>query len=112
MGGRFHSSTHDSAISKINAVVKHANEIRNHLEEVIKGTAFKGTQRSQAFLRHVVARSLVGDATYNVWRFYMAGSARTFAAGRLGVVQMLLAKRMADGQAHVPLTREDIYARA
>ncbi|HEV2907653.1 MAG TPA: cyclopropane-fatty-acyl-phospholipid synthase family protein [Candidatus Eremiobacteraceae bacterium] len=56
------------------------------------------------------ARELVGDETYNVWRFYMAGSAHGFAAGRQGVVQMLLAKPMPDGRATVPLTRADLYA--
>jgi cyclopropane-fatty-acyl-phospholipid synthase len=56
------------------------------------------------------ARELVGDETYNVWRFYMAGSAQAFAAGRQGVVQMLLAKPMPDGRAAVPLTRADLYA--
>jgi len=61
MGGRLHGSTHDSAISKINSAAKYADELREHLEEVIKGPAFKGTHRSQAFLRHVVTRSLVGD---------------------------------------------------
>jgi cyclopropane-fatty-acyl-phospholipid synthase len=56
------------------------------------------------------ARALVGDETYNVWRFYMSGCARTFAVGRMGLVQMLLAKRTADGRALVPPTRDDIYA--
>lgn len=58
------------------------------------------------------ARSMVGDATYNVWRFWLAGSAHSFATGRLGVVQMLLAKWTADAQALVPRTRADIYAAA
>jgi len=61
MGGRLHNSTHESAISKINSAAKYASEVREHLEEVIRGPAFKGTQRSQAFLRHVVERSLAGD---------------------------------------------------
>ena len=56
------------------------------------------------------ARELVGDETYNVWRFYMAGSAHGFATGRQGLVQMLLAKPMPDGRAAVPLTRADLYA--
>jgi len=55
------------------------------------------------------ARALVGDATYNTWRFYMSGSAHNFATGRLGLVQMLLAKRSADGRSHLPPTRADIY---
>ncbi len=56
------------------------------------------------------ARSLVGDQKYNAWRLYMAGSARGFAAGRMGVVQMLLAKRDANGEINAPATRADIYA--
>ena len=58
------------------------------------------------------ARSIVGDATYNVWRFWLAGSAYSFATGRLGVVQMLLAKWTTDARALVPRTRADIYAAA
>ncbi len=56
------------------------------------------------------ARAIVGDETYNVWRFYMAGSAHGFAAGRSGLVQMLLAKRTTDGVTRLPLTREDVYS--
>lgn len=59
--------------------------------------------------RETQARALVGDETYNVWRFYVAGSAHSFAAGRLGVVQMLLAKRTSDGRSDLPLTRADLY---
>ena len=58
------------------------------------------------------ARSIVGDSTYNVWRFWLAGSAHSFAIGRLGVVQMLLAKWTTDAVARVPATRADIYAAA
>ncbi len=58
------------------------------------------------------ARRIVGDETYNTWRLYMAGSAQGFGSGRLGVVQMLLAKREADGSHSAPHTRDDIYARA
>jgi cyclopropane-fatty-acyl-phospholipid synthase len=58
------------------------------------------------------ARRIVGDETYNTWRLYMAGSAQGFGSGRLGVVQMLLAKREADGSHRAPHTRDDIYAPA
>ena len=61
LGGRFHSATHDSAISRINSAARYSNELREHLDQILKGPAFKGTQRSQAFLRHVVERSLAGD---------------------------------------------------
>ena len=52
---------------------------------------------------------LVGERTYRIWRLYMAGSARGFATGRLGVVQTLLAKPDA-GVSGLPLTRADLYA--
>lgn len=55
------------------------------------------------------ARRIVGDETYNVWRFYMAGSAHGFAIGRMGIDQVLLAKPLPDGSADVPATREDLY---
>ena len=58
------------------------------------------------------ARAIAGDATYNVWRFWLAGSAHSFAIGRLGVVQMLLAKWTQDARALVPRSRTDIYAAA
>lgn len=60
--------------------------------------------------REAEARSMVGNSTVNVWRFWLAGSAHSFAIGRLGVVQMLLAKWTADARALVPATRADIYA--
>ena len=55
------------------------------------------------------ARRAVGDETYNVWRFYMSGSAHGFAIGRMGLDQTLLIKRLADGTAVVPPTRDDVY---
>ena len=58
------------------------------------------------------ARRIVGEETYNTWRLYMAGSAQGFGSGRLGIVQMLLAKRDSDGNHSAPLTRDDIYASA
>jgi cyclopropane-fatty-acyl-phospholipid synthase len=55
------------------------------------------------------ARAAVGDETYNVWRFYIAGSAHGFSIGRMGLDQTLLVKRHPDGEAGVPQTRADIY---
>lgn len=68
-------------------------------------------------LRHWVQRlehhraeavALVGDATYRVWRLYMAVSAHAFSAGRIGVVQTLLARPNA-GRCCLPPTRADLY---
>ena len=72
-------------------------------------------------LRHWVRRlearaadavTQVGAPTFRVWRLYMAASAHAFAAGRIGVAQMLLARPDPDGCCRLPLTREDLHARA
>jgi cyclopropane-fatty-acyl-phospholipid synthase len=52
----------------------------------------------------------VTDArTERIWRIYMAGSARNFALGRMGLMQSLLAKPRADGWVDIPPTRRDLY---
>lgn len=68
-------------------------------------------------LRHWVQRlesrrdealQCVSEATYRVWRLYMAACALSFEAGDVGVYQVLAAKR-AKGSNPVPLTRRDVY---
>ena len=59
------------------------------------------TQRKEA-LAHV------SEATYRVWRLYMAGSAAQFEQGAIGVYQILATNRQ-DGLVDLPLTRHDIY---
>ncbi len=56
------------------------------------------------------ARRLVGDATYRVWRIYMAGCAHAFETGSIGLVQTLWGKPAADGTLPLPSTRADLYA--
>ncbi len=53
--------------------------------------------------------SFVDEATYRVWRLYMAGSAHGFRRGHLAIYQTLLSKLDAFGQSDVPLTRHDWY---
>lgn len=60
--------------------------------------------RSEA-LRHV------DEATYRVWRLYMAGCALHFEEGDVGIYQILASKR-APGATPVPLTRRDLYSTA
>lgn len=55
------------------------------------------------------AKRLVGEETYRVWRIYMAGAAYSFTHERISVYQALFAKPDSAGNAHVPLTRRDIY---
>ena len=70
-------------------------------------------------LRHWVRRlehardaavALVGEQAYRVWRLYMSASANAFAAGRIGLAQVLFAKPDARGRVTLPRTRADIYA--
>ena len=56
------------------------------------------------------AVALVGAATLRTWQLYLGASAHAFALGRIGLVQMLLARPDATGRAAVPLTRDDLYA--
>jgi hypothetical protein len=61
MAGKVDSNTHAAAIAKIGQVAKHEVALRAHLEEIINGAAFKGSHRSQAFLKHIVEQSLHGE---------------------------------------------------
>jgi len=58
---------------------------------------------------HTEALEAVDEATYRVWRLYMAGSSHGFKTGRLNVYQSLLAKPTAEGPSGLPMTREDWY---
>lgn len=51
----------------------------------------------------------VGEATYRVWRLYMAACALGFESGGTGVYQ-ILASRRNFGEWPVPLSRRDLYA--
>ncbi|MEQ1804681.1 MAG: cyclopropane-fatty-acyl-phospholipid synthase family protein [Burkholderiaceae bacterium] len=53
----------------------------------------------------------VNEATYRVWRLYMAACALEFESGGTGIYQVLTGKRR-EGSPAVPLTRRDIYASA
>jgi cyclopropane-fatty-acyl-phospholipid synthase len=68
-------------------------------------------------LRHWVARlesnraralQYVNEATYRVWRLYMAACALQFESGEIGIYQVLASKR-AVGAADLPLTRRHLY---
>ena len=68
-------------------------------------------------LRHWVARlernheralQYVNEATYRVWRLYMAACALEFESGDIGIYQVLATKR-ARGNPPLPLTRRYMY---
>lgn len=58
---------------------------------------------------HDEALRFVDEATYRVWRLYIAGSAHGFRSGHIAVYQTLLAKLGPSGQTNVPLTRDNWY---
>ena len=60
MAGKVDSATHAAAVARIGEATKHEPEIMAHLEEVIHGAAFRGSHRSQDFLRHIVEQALHG----------------------------------------------------
>lgn len=69
-------------------------------------------------LRHWVARlernhsralQYVNEATYRVWRLYMAACALEFESGDIGIYQVLAGKR-APGKLPLPLTRRYMYS--
>ena len=68
-------------------------------------------------LRHWVSRlernrssalQYVNEATYRVWRLYMAACALQFESGEIGIYQVLASKRAA-GIPDLPLTRRHLY---
>lgn len=70
-------------------------------------------------LRHWVRRlessasaaiTVAGERAYRTWRLYMAACANRFAAGRMALAQVLLAKPDGMGRVPLPLTRADLYA--
>src|SRR5947207_3190939 len=60
---------------------------------------------------HDEALGFVDEATYRVWRLYIAGSAHGFQRGHIAVYQTLLAKLDPAGQIKLPLTRDDWCSR-
>src|ERR1700682_4049655 len=61
MAGKVDSATHAAAVAKISEAVKHKAELRAHLDEIVKGAAFKGSHRCQEFLKHIVEQALHGE---------------------------------------------------
>jgi cyclopropane-fatty-acyl-phospholipid synthase len=59
---------------------------------------------------HDEALRFVDEATYRVWRLYLAGSTHGFRRGQLAVYQTLLARLDSSGRSNLPLTRGDWYA--
>lgn len=61
MPGRADSVSQAAAILRVNEAFKYAREIREHLDHICNSPAFKGSQRSQEFLKHIVEKALRGE---------------------------------------------------
>ncbi|MCU1257359.1 MAG: hypothetical protein JWO80_244 [Bryobacterales bacterium] len=61
MQRRTGSVSHAVAVAKLGEAAEHASEFREHLAEIIGGPTFKGSPRSQEFLRYIVEHSLRGE---------------------------------------------------
>lgn len=59
--------------------------------------------------KHDEALNYVSEATYRIWRLYMAACALQFEEGTTGIYQILVSRR-APFVSPVPLTRKDIYS--
>jgi cyclopropane-fatty-acyl-phospholipid synthase len=65
-------------------------------------------------LEHNRASAIVAtsEATYRIWRLYLAGSSQGFSIGRMGLFQSLLARPLANGRVDdLPATRANLYTR-
>lgn len=64
--------------------------------------------------QHGKALKHVNEATYRIWRFYMAACALEFESGDIGIYQILATKRATHqlaARASMPLTRHYMYPR-
>jgi cyclopropane-fatty-acyl-phospholipid synthase len=59
--------------------------------------------------KHDEALNYVSEATYRIWRLYMAACALQFEEGTTGIYQILVSRRE-PFVSPVPLTRKDIYS--
>ena len=50
-----------SRAGKIAATEQEATILRRHLQEIIEGTAFRGSHRSGQFLKHIVEQAIAGN---------------------------------------------------
>lgn len=97
------------SLSNVQRVMEQANfeicdveALRCHYALTLRHWVKRLEAQHEEALRHV------SEATYRVWRLYMAGSALQFERGAIGVYQ-ILAVNGHEGCADLPLTRHDLY---
>jgi len=85
--------------------VRHEENLREHYAMTLRHWNRRLTAHEEE------AKRLVGEESYRVWRLYMGGAAYSFAHERISIYQALFTKPDPTGNAHIPLTRRDIYTR-
>ncbi|HTU90376.1 MAG TPA: cyclopropane-fatty-acyl-phospholipid synthase family protein [Gemmataceae bacterium] len=103
----------DGELKSIHATLKAAEQERLEVRDV-ESLREHYILTLQNWLRRLEAhaeeaRKLTNEATYRIWRMYMAGSADGFRAARGNIYQTLLVKSER-GVSGLPLTRTDWYA--
>jgi cyclopropane-fatty-acyl-phospholipid synthase len=84
--------------------VRDVENLREHYARTLRAWVANLTAEQRA------ATAASDERTERIWRMYMTGSARSFALGRMGLMQTLLVKPRADGSSDIPPTRRDLYA--
>ena len=95
-----------SAAERAGFEVRDVENLREHYARTLRAWV-ANLERNRA-----AAIAAAGEASYRLWRLYMAGSAQGFRVGRIGVYQSLLARPHEGGRVELPATRRDLYAGA
>lgn len=93
-----------SAAERAGFEVQDVENLREHYARTLRAWLANLERNRDAAVR------AAGEASYRLWKLYLAGSAQGFATGRMGVYQSLLARPHADGRVELPPTRRDLYA--
>jgi cyclopropane-fatty-acyl-phospholipid synthase len=84
--------------------VRDVESLREHYTRTVR------VWRANLERNRATAVGVANEASYRLWRLYLAGSAQGFSSGRIGVYQSLLAKPDEMGRVDMPATRRDLYA--
>lgn len=96
------------AMEQSSFVIEDVESLRQHYALTLRAWVARPERHHQRALAHV------NEATYRVWRFYMAACALEFESGDIGIYQILATKRAQTAltpRAVMPLTRRYMYPR-
>jgi cyclopropane-fatty-acyl-phospholipid synthase len=94
-----------AGMERANFEIQDVENLRMHYARTLRHWVDRLEANHDDAVRHV------SEATYRVWRLYMAASAIEFESGGTGIYQ-ILASRRPDRRPYgqpVPLTRQDLY---